>query len=440
MKIYKLPASDNFWVRYFLDGKRITRSTNTTNKADAKKFAKEFFNEILHNKYHGIDSTKRKKSSFIACAEGVIEEDRLMATRNELSESYVKTQKQIIRNYIAEFFKPYEIADVDYTVLNSFKSFLFDKELSSGTVKTHFSAIKKILNYAERTKQIKAQPIFPKVKQEHNPRAPFSLLDYRELHKETRKLVGQTFEIRQHLENGRSKKIRNVLITKELTYLIGFMTYTFIRPSDIKTIKHKHLAVKDGKHGKYLWMPIPETKKHNKGMVSMPRAHYYYRLLVELRRKNGSPAKPDDFLFQPDNLNRDYGYRVLARQLDIVLENAGLKETEEGVTRSMYSLRHTGIMFRAMYGQEISSLKLAKNARTTEAMLEKYYLSKLENSDSVDVLHARKPPKNRKNSSTFFTAMPNEIDLANAAKSTDPRLSKIKLNVDEKGIVRIKGT
>ena len=54
----------------------------------------------------------------------MIEENRQQGLRNELSASYVATQQQVIRNYITEFFKDYDIKDVDYAALNTFKTFL----------------------------------------------------------------------------------------------------------------------------------------------------------------------------------------------------------------------------------------------------------------------------------------------------------------------------
>jgi integrase len=182
-----------------------------------------------------------------------------MNERGEISESYYRSQKQTIRKYLTEYFKSYEMADIDYTALNTFKTFLFDKDLSAGRVSTNFAAVRNILKYAEQTKIIKARPMFPKLKQEDNARAPFSLREYRQLRRKARELVGTTFEIRQKLDNGSSKKLRNVTITKEIGYLIGFLVYTFIRPQDIKSIQLKHLEIKSGEYGDYLWMPIPSS-------------------------------------------------------------------------------------------------------------------------------------------------------------------------------------
>jgi hypothetical protein len=384
LKIYKIPASHFYWVRYY-DGIRITRSTKTTNKTEAIKFSKEFFNQLLYNKINGINHIKAKKlTTFMQCVEGVIKEDELAARRDEFSESYAKTQKQVLRKYIADFFKDYAIEDIDYPALNSFKSYLYDKDLKTATIKVQFAGLNKIFKYAEIHKFIKTRPHFPKIKQEDDARPPFNEREYILLRKTARSLVDKTFELRA--ESG--KKLRNVGITEEISWLIGFMAYAFIRPTDIKTIQHKHLEIRQKQYS-YLWMPIPETKRHGKAIVSMPKAVYFYNKIIELRQKQGIAIKPDDYLFQPQHLNRVTAYRNLARQFDIILEAANLKIGDKGINRSIYSMRHTSLLFAAKRNTSISRDALASNARTSTLMLEKHYLSTLENEDLANALHAR---------------------------------------------------
>ena len=166
------------------------------------------------------------------------------------------------------------------------------------------------------------------------------------------------------------------------------MAYTFIRPTDIKTIQHKHLEIRQKQYS-YLWMPIPETKRHGKAIVSMPKAVYFYNKIIELRQKQGIAIKPDDYLFQPQHLNRVTAYRNLARQFDMILEAANLKIGDKGINRSIYSMRHTSLLFAAKRNTSISRDALASNARTSTLMLEKHYLSTLENEDLANALHAR---------------------------------------------------
>jgi hypothetical protein len=400
LKIFKVPASDFYWVRYF-ESKTIKRSTKTSNKSEAIKFAKEFYEDIIASKRSNSPKFPflKKPTSFQYCAEGVIKEDERGAKRNEISESYAASQKKVIRKYISEFFSSHDMNDIDYSVLDDFKDFLYDKELSPATIKIHFSSLKKVFNFAEKNKILNHTPLFPKVKREDTPRGYFKLHEYEFLCRTAKKLEGEKFDIRAKSKNGKQgKKLRNVIITDEIRYLIGFMIYTFIRPSDVKLIKHKHIHVKHEEKGlisyDYLWLPIPETKSHNKPLISMPRAAYFYRKLREMRLKNGRQINDDDYLFEPEQLNRDTAYRRLVRQFDALLEALQLKFSSEGDIRTLYSLRHTSLMYRLKYGEELSPIKLANNARTSVEMLTRFYLPQLENEDIKRELHAKKLPKN----------------------------------------------
>ena len=61
--IFKVPASEFWWTRYH-DGKPIKRSTKTENKAEAIRFAKNFYETLLVNKRQGVSSNP-KKTTFI---------------------------------------------------------------------------------------------------------------------------------------------------------------------------------------------------------------------------------------------------------------------------------------------------------------------------------------------------------------------------------------
>jgi hypothetical protein len=177
-----------------------------------------------------------------------------------------------------------------------------------------------------------------------------------------------------------------VTVTQDLVYAIPFMVYTFIRPSDLKTIQHKHIEIRTGTHGEYLYMPIPETKKHDKPITSLPRASYYYKKLRKYHQKCGFGG-PNDYVFMPEMTNRDSAYDKLANQFECVLHKIRF---DDGESVTLYSLRHTSIMYRLMFGGEINLLTLARNARTSIAMIERFYASRLEGGMVVDELHKKK--------------------------------------------------
>lgn len=189
---------------------------------------------------------------------------------------------------------------------------------------------------------------------------------------------------------------RNIAITHELYDLILFMTNSFIRPTDIKVLQHKHVAVIRGDQT-YLRLTHPPTKSHGSPVVTMPEAVEIYDRLLERQRKEGF-GKPDDYLFQPEHReNRDYALRTITRQFDQLLTIANLKKTASGESRTLYSLRHTCIMFRLTKGDNVALLTLARSARTSTEMIDRFYAKHLHAEMNVQQLQSmREGAKGRK--------------------------------------------
>ena len=61
-----------------------------------------------------------------------------------------------------------------------------------------------------------------------------------------------------------------------------------------------------------------------------------------------------------------------------------------GSARTLYSLRHTAITFRLLYGRKIDLLTLARNARTSVEMVEKFYSSNLSAEMNIDLLQGNR--------------------------------------------------
>ena len=85
----------------------------------------------------------------------------------------------------------------------------------------------------------------------------------------------------------------------------------------------------------------------------------------------------------------------MRRQFERILDKAGLKIAPGGEPRTLYSLRHTAIMFRLTEGDNIDLLTLARNARTSVAMIERFYAKPLSGEMNVDNIQSErvKPTK-----------------------------------------------
>jgi hypothetical protein len=166
------------------------------------------------------------------------------------------------------------------------------------------------------------------------------------------------------------------------------MVNTFVRPSDIKLMKHRHIDIVRGKHV-YLRMNLPETKRHSQPIVSLRPAVRVYECLLAHRREQGFGGA-DDYLFMPQLKNREHALAVLNFLFHWALEATSLQKGPQGQSRTLYCLRHTAITLRLLYGQGIDMLTLARNARTSVNMVERFYASVLSGEMNVGLLQSRR--------------------------------------------------
>ena len=104
-------------------------------------------------------------------------------------------------------------------------------------------------------------------------------------------------------------------------------------------------------------------------MTNTEYAAAHYERICEARRADGFGG-PDDYVFTPQQTNREYALKELTWQVDVVLRDMGLKADASGRARALYSLRHTAIVAAIHAG--ISEQTLAMNARTSVAMIDRF--------------------------------------------------------------------
>lgn len=382
LTIYQMEASPFWYARFYEDGKIVRRSLKVADKKEAIKAAKKVFVDLKHRKMNNLPFTKA--SGFEVCARGLLKENEARAARGELSKQKIQYDIARLESDLLPHFGKYEIAEIDYAVISSYINGLSkaDRPLTINTLKIHLSHIKTILKYAQRVGVITALPAFPKLKTMDTARSWFNTGEYGALHSVCRANIGETVTVKT--KDGRF--LRNVTITQELYDLIIFMTNSFIRPTDVKVLQHKHVAVIRGKET-YLRLTHPPTKGHGSPVVTLEKAvEVYDRLLA--RQKAEGFGKADDYLFQPDQQNRDYALRNISRQFDQLLRLANLKEAAGGDARTLYSLRHTCIMNRLIKGDNISLLTLARSARTSVEMIDRFYAKHLTAEMNIEQLQS----------------------------------------------------
>lgn len=387
LTIYKMQRSPYFYVRLFEDKKVIRKSTKKTERKDALRFAEEFFVQIKTKKLNQQPLSGR--SGFEVCALGLLEENRGRAARGEVADKKCYQDKLRLEADLLPFFRKYEVADIDYRLIMSYVNSLNsdERQLSGSSLKIHLSHLKTVLKYAQRMGVVHALPIFPTIKAPDRPRAWFNKAEYSKLHNTARTHTGESFKIA--LGNEKTASVRHGVLTEELYDLILFMTNTFIRPTDIRVLRHKHIEIVKSEQV-YLRLSHPMTKKHASPIVSLPAAIDVYRRIVKRQKAEGFGGA-DDFVFQPQHAeNRDYAIQQIHRQFDHLLKITSLKTDPSGEPRTLYSLRHTAIMFRLIESDGLDLLSLARNARTSVEMIDRFYAKHLTAEMNVDLIQSNR--------------------------------------------------
>jgi hypothetical protein len=250
-------------------------------------------------------------------------------------------------------------------------------------------------------------PEFPKVGVEDRPRGWFSITEYKTLYREAKRLVGNTVErIRtvdqlgvvsnHHVLKGQprgGKVVNSVKITHDLNDMIVFMVNSYIRPTDLKNMQHKHVDIVKGDY-KYLRLNLPPSKGHKYPITTMPWAVRVYERILARNSALGFGGS-EDYVFMPKQgkEKRENALETLGRQFDALMDITKLKTSPSGQVRTIYSLRHSSIMFRLLYGASIDTLKLARNARTSPEMIDRFYAAPLMGEMAVAELQSKRRPR-----------------------------------------------
>ena len=341
-----------------------------------------------------------KKNNFTALADTLLDLEWERVSRNELSASSVGIQKNRLDAHVLPFFKYIPPTQVTHVDLDGFVSRLTKHELSSTTISQYFVLVRKLLKLATRQGLLKEVPEFPKIKVVTHPRSMFSLQEYSKLARTALKL-SRAKVVSPELKSTEGQRERfwvaprNRMMTPDMFWVIRFMANSFVRPGDLRQLKHKHVTVVRGQNV-YLRMNLPETKKHDKPMVTMQAAVQVYESLLRSQKMQGYGG-PEDHLFLPAENDRSYALAVLGFWFKWVMREAGLATTDDkDRPKTLYCLRHTSIMFRLLYGQGIDMLTLARNARTSVQMIERFYASSLDGEMNVAMIQSRRSGKTSK--------------------------------------------
>jgi integrase len=391
LKIFRISGSKYWQMRYFKSGRYFTRSLKRTDLQEAITETKKIFHEVLEPNFSGnTPDSKRTQSDsdfLFDFIQELLRREQDKVKRDELKFSSFLMTKSRLEGFIFEFFKDKQLSLIDTDSIESFVNFLTLKGLSAPTIQGYLSICKKLLRLLFRKEVIARIPLIPVVKSSYKPRGGFTITEYKSILRKSKELRLVKFD---DWGDGKRIWIKDPYQTMpfEMHLLIRFMVYTFVRPGDIRQLKNRHVETIVGNF-RYLRLTLPEIKRHSTPIVSLPPAVKIYQTVKEHHTLRGF-GKPDDYVFFPEESNRRLALDVMGWLFNWIVKELGIKKGPHGASRSLYSLRHTAITFRLIYGGNIDLLTLARNSRTSVEMIEKFYASTLAAEVNIDLLHAKR--------------------------------------------------
>jgi integrase len=337
--------------------------------------------------------TPSSTPSFTAVANRLIQMETERSERGEISKDSLNILRNRLHLHILPFFDPIAPADTCEEHIDAFLNRLGSHALSSVTISQYVVVLRKLLKQAKRMGLLDELPDIPVVKIRQKPRSTLTLREYQQVVRTANQLSrNRVSAVTSDVGLALVKDWvypRDLTLPSEMAWLVRFMVNSFVRPGDIRQLRHRHVHVVRGEKT-YLRLQLPETKSHSEPVVTLiPAVRVYEKILGHARKKGY--GRPDDFVFMPHEHNRCYALTVMGFWFKWLLGEARVA-TQDAFHRSrtLYCLRHTSIMFRLLYGQGIDVLTLAKNARTSVQMIEKFYASSLSAEMNIDLLQSRR--------------------------------------------------
>jgi len=394
LKIFRIAGSKYWQVRMYNFGKYTTQSLKTTDMEEANSQAKIFFEGLefageYQERYKRSEPIPEMRNQMLLhdLIQEIIDSELAKVSRDEITYGSFLMTKNRLESHIFEFFKNRSLNNVTVITLEEFVGYLTRNDLTVGTIQGYMAQLRKVLKLLNRKNILKTIPQFPQVKSQVNSRGAFTVTEYRQILRKAHALRSQTFT-----DWDKDKRIwiksNYHQMPYEMASLIRFMVYTFVRPGDIRQIQNKHIEIIKGQYN-YLRLNLPEVKRHKAATVSLPPAVNIYRHLLAYQKARGY-GKPDDYVFFPEEKNRRLMLDIIGWLFNWILKDLDLKLGPHGIERTLYSLRHTAITFRLIYGGNIDLLTLARNARTSVEMIEKFYASTLSAEMNIALLHGKR--------------------------------------------------
>lgn len=319
-----------------------------------------------------------------------LEKEQQKCKNQEITQQTLEMLRCRLNGHLLAYFGVEDVRAINHRKIFAFITYLQNEKVGAVTINQYLGLLKRVLYLGILEGLLEQMPIFPKLKSKSIPRGSFSLPEYKRLLRISKKLssIEKVERPPTHRNTAGGAFIKYDGVPVEMRWLIGFMVNTFIRPVDIKLIKNKHIHIVDGAN-RYLRIQMIETKKHTGQIISMRVAVSLYLKILAFQKNRGYGG-PDDYLFFPEVKDRQGAIALISGHFKKILDKGNMAIGVNNEKRSLYSLRHTAITFRLLYGRGIDLLTLARNARTSVEMIERFYASNLTAEMNVDMLQSKR--------------------------------------------------
>jgi len=356
MQIYLRSDSPRYYGCLRIDGKYFRKCLHTENKSEAERKLFEWKGEMLSSVDSPLGETG---NSFSAHASRLIQKEKRLPPRPSGIEQWTDTNRLLRRtNGLLDYFGN---RDVNTITVNDIDKFfeqlpLNNKPLTTSYINKHKNLLKKILDSANRT-----DIVYPKFRgKKSEPRGYFNYEEYKTLLSEIKKLNGVSYTAHNGSE---------YLITEEMLHFVIFMVGSMLRPtvSEVYSLRYEDIEVKKLKDKEYLEFAI--NRKNRKMIVqTLPTSFYAFRDMKILRPDH----KESDYLFAPQYEDRRTAMRYMSNMFAQILRESKMKRGRLGEERTLYSLRHTSLIFN-LSQPNVDLLDIARRADTSMKMIQDYY-------------------------------------------------------------------
>ena len=381
--------------------KYIRESLKTDDYAKAKQAAYLRYSEITQRQTQGLNiksvSVAQSLDSFIGDYQ-----DKVSKGQSGYTANILRNLRKSIDIYWREYIGKKNLDDVSDKDFEGYEEFRrayakntkriknryrtqYKETVAAATLKGEINYFKQFLRWCAHRGLYKGAAHewrFKTHERIQNRREAFSIEQYRTLTRYMR--TNEYLNKGKHSSNGAADK-RIVRHRHMLRAYILFMTNTGLRVGEARHLRWKDVTGTQNKSGDSVCVVSVDNtlSKVSKGASRSSRVVGRYTAWRAIERWQeylisiGEDVGDEKFIFCNDKGNVIGDFRA---GFDAVITEAGVDKDRYGNKFVIYCLRHTYITFRLRYGKNLSIHSLAKNARTSVAMIQSHY----DDTDTLD--------------------------------------------------------